>query len=78
MGKVMTGRGFTIRELKNGLFSVKYAGFGFETKPAKFVGTWNEAGSWVFEMSNNSAEGRLMNHRMCKAFGRVFLSEEVW
>ena len=72
MGKVMRYRGFTIRELKNGLFSMTYKGEPFDDNPVHEVGTFNAIGALVYEMADNNDEGREANHRMCKAFNRVF------
>lgn len=70
--KRMQYRGFTIRECKDGLFSMKYEGDPFKENPVREIGTFNEIGSVVYELADNNDEGREANHRMCKAFGRVF------
>ena len=33
---------------------------------------WNELGSWVFEMSDNSDIGSSLNEKMCNKFGKNF------
>jgi len=74
MGKVMTCCGFTIRELKNGRFSVTRNIPGFRVVHEVF-NSFNDCGSEVFEMAPNNDVGSEVNMKMCRVFGRSFCDE---
>lgn len=76
MKKRMQCKGFKISERNDGTFKIEYVdSYGF---------VWNgvcknffEAGQWVWNMADNHDVARIVNRKMCDAWGKTFFSDAV-
>ena len=73
MGKVMSNKYFTVRQLKDGRYSVIVKNWLGKGENLRIVcNSFCQAGMDVFDLAPNHDIGRESNWKMCKVFGRNF------
>ena len=73
MKKTMRKHGITVTLQDDGSYKLSGRIDGKDSKKWEITcKDFNEAGSVAFEMADNNDQGREINYKMCKVFGKSF------